>query len=379
MNYHRMTHLLLGAMTALTLLVAPACNRAGGDKDVREMSQKAAELDKMNQQANQARTEEARKLAEAGVTNVAPNPETMQLTPEQRTALEARIKSEKNSSYQALLQEVLDKDKEIKDLNVKIAALRAVLPRPEIAKADDTHFDMAMRYLKRRGVNADKAKELISKVMILDQMAPGFQVYHFYSNGVYGTWVAQGKAGTSPTQLMADRRAKIEGERDAASSKAQELQTQVADLTTQKEQITKDIEALRTEKEKMTEDLKVLTAANQAQQAQLNSVHYLVASRKTLENEGIIIVPVFARDRAGVNWKDEVFTKSADLRNADSITLTAAEAGLDKIGKVNVVPGSLEKDKHYSLEFNPDRTVATVKFLAKERFRNEKVVFALTD
>ena len=37
------------------------------------------------------------------------------------------------------------------------------------------------------------------------------------------------------------------------------------------------------------------------------------------------------------------------------------------------------KDKHYSLEFNPDRTEATVRFLDKDRFRNEKVVFALAN
>jgi hypothetical protein len=111
----------------------------------------------------------------------------------------------------------------------------------------------------------------------------------------------------------------------------------------------------------------------------LNSVHYLVGQRKTLEQEGVIVVPVFARDRAGANWKDESFTKNADLRSEDSITLTAAEAGLERIRKVDVVPGSLEKDKHYTLEINPERTVATVKFLDKDRFRNEKVVFALVD
>ena len=73
---------------------------------------------------------------------------TMQLTDDQKKALEARIKEEKNSSYQALLQEVLDNDKEIKALNQKIAQLRAVLPRPEIAKADDSHYGMAMRFLR---------------------------------------------------------------------------------------------------------------------------------------------------------------------------------------------------------------------------------------
>ena len=111
----------------------------------------------------------------------------------------------------------------------------------------------------------------------------------------------------------------------------------------------------------------------------LNSVHYLVGTRKTLEKQGVIVVPVFARDRAGANWNDEAFTQSADLRATDSITLTAAEAGLEKINKVDVVPGSLESGKHYTLVLNQDKTVATVKILAKDRFRNEKVVFALTD
>jgi hypothetical protein len=122
-----------------------------------------------------------------------------------------------------------------------------------------------------------------------------------------------------------------------------------------------------------------LSATNDAQKASLNSVHYAVGSRKALEQEGIIVVPVFAKDRAGANWKDDVFTKSMDLRTKDTITLTAAEAGLQKISKISVIPGSLEKDKHYSVAISEDRTSATVKLLVKDRFRNEKVVFALTD
>jgi len=53
--------------------------------------------------------------------------------------------------------------------------------------------------------------------------------------------------------------------------------------------------------------------------------------------------------------------------------------GLKKIGKVSVVPGSIEKDKHYSLTISEDKTTAVVKLLAKDRFKNEKVVFAVTD
>jgi len=370
---------LLAAAAAAALLVAPACGRTEGEKQVKDLSQKAAELESLNQKAGAASAEEKRKLAQAGVNNVAPNPDTLELTPDQKTALEARIKVEKNSSYQALLQEVLDKDKEIKGLNQKIGQLRAVLPRPEIARADDTHFDMSVRYLRKRGVPEEKAKALVAKVLTVDQLAPGFHVYHFYSNGVYGSWVAQGKADMSPTQLQAERRAKIEGERDQALERSKELQASIVDLTAQQQKLTADVEGLRAEKEKMTKDLTVLTAASQTQQALLNSVHYLVGRRKALEDEGIIVVPVFAKDRAGSNWNDQVFTKAADLRSQDTITISAAEAGVEKINKVNVVPGSLVRDKHYTLAFNPDHTQATVRLLAKERFRNEKVAFAVTD
>jgi len=371
--------LVLGALTALLFLASPGCNRTGENREIKDLSQKAAELEKLNQQAGATKAEETRKLAQAGINDAAPDVNTLQLTDAQRAALEERIKAEKNSSYQSLLQEILDKDQEIKGINQKIAQLRASLPRPEVAKENDSHYGMAMRFLRRKGVSEEKAKQLISKVLIMDQVAPGFEVYHFYSNGVYGSWVAQGKAAMSPTELQAGIRTKLEGERDAANQESQHLQAQITDMTAEAEKLSADIEALRTEKTRMTKDLESLTAANQAQTAMLNSVHYLVGTRKGLVRDGVIVVPVFARDRAGINWDDRAFTHSADLRSADSITLTAAEAGLTKISKVDVVPGSLEKDKHYSLEFNPDRTSAKVNFLDKERFRNEKVAFALAE
>jgi hypothetical protein len=366
-------------MTLAVLLVAPACKRSGEEKEIRDLSQKAAELDQLSQQAGASGTEQTKKLREAGVNDVRPNAATLQLTEEQKKALEERIKAEKNSSYQALLQDVLDKDKEIKTLNDKIAQLRAVLPRPDVARANDSHYGMAMRFLRKKGVPEAKARQLISRVLIMDKMAPGFEVYHFYSHGVYGSWVSQGKAAISPTALQAEEKARIEGERDVANEKSQKLQEEVADLNAQKEKITADIEALRTEKTNMIKEMEGLSATNEAQKAKLNSLHYLVGNRKTLEKDGVIVVPVFAKDRAGTNWSDGAFTQALDLRSSDSITLTAAEAGLQKIGKVNVIPGSLEKDKHFTVTISEDKSTATVKILARDRFRNEKVVFALAE
>jgi len=113
--------------------------------------------------------------------------------------------------------------------------------------------------------------------------------------------------------------------------------------------------------------------------AKLSSLHYVVGNRKKLEQAGVIIVPVFAKDRAGANWADSVFDQSLDLRSQDTISITAANFGLKSIAKVNVVPGSLEKDKHYTLTISPDKQSAAIKILTKERFKNEKVVFAVTD
>jgi hypothetical protein len=379
MKLSRLSRYLLGALAVAVLAVSPACKKTGEDKEIHDLTQKAAELDKMTQQANVAGAEQNRNLKEAGVNDIRPNAETLQLTPEQKAALEDRIKAEKNSSYQALLQEVLDKDKEIKDLNEKISKLRAVLPKPDVAKGNDSHFDMAMRFLKRKGVSESKAKKLISRVLIMDKLAPGFEVYHFYNNGVYGTWVSQGRATISPTELQTEERSKIEGERDVAQAESTQKSEELTDLAAQKAKLLADIDGLQAEKTKMIKEMEQLSASNEAQKAKLNSLHYVVGERKALEKDGVIIVPVFAKDRAGSKWNDSVFTKSMDLRTHDTITITAAEVGLKKIGKISVVPGSIEKDKHYSLTISDDKSTAVIKLLNKDRFLNEKVVFAVTD
>ena len=377
MKTPRLTRYLMAALTIAILLVAPACKKVGENKEIKDLSQKAAQLDELTHKASTAGAEQTHKLQEAGVNDVKPDANTLQLTEDQKKALEERIKAEKNSSYQALLQEVLDKDKEITELNQKIVQLKHILPTPDTAKENDSHYGLAMRFLKKKGVGEEKATALIAKVLIMDKLAPGFQVYHFYSNGVYGSWVSQGKAAITPTELQAEEKAKIEGQRDTAVAEGSKLKEELADLNAQKAKIVEEVAALQTEKTNMIKEMEGLSATNEAQKAKLNSLHYLVGERKDLENKGIIIVPVFAKDRAGANWSDSVFTKSMDLRSQDAIVINATDVGLKKISKVTVVPGSLEKDKHYSVTMTEG--TATIKILTKDRFRNEKVVFAVTD
>lgn len=377
MNPFRRPTLALALMAASFLLVSTACKRE--DPQIRELTQKAAEADKASQQLNQAGSDQQKKLAQAGVNDIRPNAETLQLTDDQKKALEERIKNEKNSSYQAILQEVLDKDKEIKDLNARLAKLRADLPKPDLAKPNDSHYGMAMRFLKKKGVPEAEAKKLVSHVAILEKLAPGFEVYHFYANGTYGTWVAQGRSKISPNELVRQEREKVEGERDEAVAQNEKLQEEVLDLDSQKKKIEEEIAGLRSERSNLIEERAKLQSDNASQVASLNSLHYLVGTRDKLKAEGIIEIPVFAKDRAGKNWRDEVFTQSLDLRSAKTISIKAADLGLKKIGKVNVVPGSYLKDEHYKLTLSEDKQTATVELITVSRFKNDKVVFAVTD
>ncbi len=359
---------------AASMLLLPGCKRE--DARIKEQMQKAAQADTAQQQLSQMDEEQAKRLKQAGVTA---SPETLQLSDEQKKALEERIKTEKDSSYRALLQETIDKDKQIKELNDKLAKLKSELPKPDVARANDSHYGLAMRFLKKQGVPEAQAKRLVENVNIMEKLAPGFEVYHFYSNGVYGTWVAKGKAKISPSELNRQERAKIEGERDEAVAQNEKLQEEVSDLDTQKKQLEGDIEGLRQEKAQVIEDITKLRGENESLTSNINSLHYIVGKRDDLKAKGIIIIPVFAKDRMGPNVKDSQFDKALDLRTSDSIEISAADLGLKQVGKVNVVPGSLEKDKHYSLTIAPDKKSATVKILDKERLRNEKVVFAVTD
>jgi hypothetical protein len=236
-----------------------------------------------------------------------------------------------------------------------------------------------MRFLKKKGVPEAEAKKLVSRVAILEKLAPGFEVYHFYANGTYGTWVSQGRAKISPNDLMRQEREKVEGERDEAVAQNEKLQEEVLDLESQKKKITEEIASLQTERGNLIEERTKLQADNAGQLAKLNSLHYVVGKRDTLKAEGVIEIPIFAKDRAGKNWRDEVFTESLDLRSGKTITIKAADLGLKKIAKVNVVPGSYLKDEHYKLTISEDKQTATIELITVNRFKNDKVVFAVTD
>ena len=354
-----------------------ACKRE--DPQILALTAKASQADDAAQQLRQAWSEQFRRLGLAGVGDLRFAADPLLLTEDQKKALEARIRIEKDTSRQGLLREILEKDAELRILNDHLVDLKAALPAPEIARPNDSHYGLALRFLKSHGHSDAEARKALSRVIISERLAPGFEVYHLYANGEYGTWVSQGTASITPRSLARQNPNPLIGERDQAVAVGRRLQRELQALESQKLDIEQEIAAIQAERALVLEGQARLQSKNAEQLARLNSLHYLVGVQDTLEKEGTIEVPLFGKDQSGPNWRDAAFTQHLDLRTSHTLLIRAQDLGLRHIAKVSVVPGSYTQGEHYRLSLSGDRQTATVELLTLPRFKNDKVVFAVAE
>ncbi|WLT30505.1 hypothetical protein [Geothrix sp. PMB-07] len=364
----------LGLSLALTL----GCDhKSSAEAESKDLTKKVAEAESATGKAQEATKAQSQALAKAGLQ---PNPDNVQLTEAQRALLEKRVKDEKNNGVASLLQEILDRDKQIADLTAKAAKLRADLPKPQIAGDKDNHFAMAVRFLKSKGLSEEKAKTLAARANLMEELQPGWQVYQQYVDGVYLTTVTQGKATIGPSEYVRSQRAALQRDYDDTMLIAHGLADEVQSLVAQRQKVQEEVDTLQSEKTSLLSQVNELSTLSQSQKAKLNAMHYLVGRRKQLEEDGVIVVPVFAKDRMGPKALAAKFDKDLALDGpSPELTIKAADLGLKTLSKVSVIPGSLEKDRHYTVTLSEDRTSAKVRILDPERLRNDRVVFAVAD
>lgn len=235
--------LLVAASLAAAFL---GCRRE--DPKIRALTERAAQADDAAQQLRRAWRAQLGRLTLAGIKGLRPEDEPMPLTGEQKRALEARVRLEKDSSRRGLLREILDADLEIQSLNGRLRDLRADLPAPEVVRSNDSHYGLAMRFLKARGCSEEQARAALSRVTLSERVTPGFEVYHFYVDGQYGTWVAQGRVPISPRELTREDADTLPAERDEAVARGRRLQRELGLLETQKRRIEEEIAAIHEER-----------------------------------------------------------------------------------------------------------------------------------
>ena len=105
---------------------------------------------------------------------------TLNLNEAEKKLLEEQFNGEKNLSAKGLLQEILKRQQDIRNLRDKIAQIEYQLPMPIIAKKGDNHYDIALSFLvDSKGLDEKNAIKLLSKVALFDQLAEGFKVWNF--------------------------------------------------------------------------------------------------------------------------------------------------------------------------------------------------------
>jgi hypothetical protein len=370
---------LPASLLAALLLPAAfqACRRE--DPRIRALTEKAAEADEAADQLREAWSAQFRRFGLAKLPAPPAEEGPLFLTEAQKRALEVRVHQERDTSRRGLLREILDQDAELRALAARLADLKAALPAPDLVRPNDSHYGLALRFLLGRGLSEAQARQTLSRVPIFERLLPGFEVYHFYADGAYGTWVSRGRAPVSPRDFARLDPELPTGERDMALARGRHLQRELGLLEEQKRSVEREIAAIQAERTDLLEGRAGLQSEHSRQEARLNALHYLVGVRDALEREGVIEIPLFGKDHSGRAWSDALFTQSLDLRTGTRLVLRAQDLGLRQIGRVSVVPGSYLPDEHYRLSLSADRQTATVDLLVPSRFRNDKVVFAVAE
>jgi len=372
--WRKASRALGGGAIALCLL-SVACRRE--DPRIRELTGRAAQADEAAQQLRRAWMAQLTRLPSLG--RPPGGPLAIPFTPEQLRYLQARINAERDISRKGLLQEAILHDQEIRVLGHKLEHLKRELPTPDRVRPSDSHYGLAMRFLRSQGIPDEQGRRMLSRAPILGRLDPGFEVYHFLVGGEYATWVAQGSSPFPPQELNRPEALEgLRGARDRAEGSSGRLSQEVGGLQAQRRSLEREISELRIQRGQFLEERENLLREEDASLHGLNSLHYLIAPRTDLERAGIVTLPLLGQSHAGPNWQDSVFNRHLDLRRASSILIRAQDLGLGRIGGITVVPGSYLENVHFRLILSPDRQTAVVELLVLPRFRNDKVVFAVS-
>jgi len=306
-----------------------------------------------------------------------PTYNSMNLSENERKLLEQRIADEKDNSVKSLLSGILDKNKEIDNLKKRIAEIELLLPKPHIVNKGENHFNIAMDYLiNQKGLDKKKAKKLAERAGMFENLVPGFRVWNFYSDGIYGTFVTQGSAIISPNQLRRNAKKVLVDAKDKAISERDMISNELEFLKQKKQDIIEQLTLLNTEKQKLINNIDVLSQRNEEFKTKINSLFFRLDTKDKLKAKGII-KGGFLRRLKIRDYSPKDFNKSIDLRKVKNIVVSAKRYNKKAIKKLAVYPRFLKKDKDYKIVISKDKQNAEVIILDIEKMKNERIVISI--
>lgn len=141
----------------------------------------------------------------------------MGLNKDQLKLIQTMVEKEQDLTYRGLLNQIIDKNTTINKMSAEIEDLKSRLPKPYVVKRGDTHEKICLNFLvNEKQVPKDEAMRLIDEVRLIDEMMEGFNVWLYYNEGVFGTFVTQGTARISPNRFNRIlRRRQLEAARES--------------------------------------------------------------------------------------------------------------------------------------------------------------------
>jgi hypothetical protein len=291
-----------------------------------------------------------------------------ELTEEQRTLLAERIKTER-AGLRTLLQDLLDRDKEVQELKTRLDQMASRLPASVVAGDGDRHDRIAMNYLIKQGVSSEKAYVIVSQVNLQDALVPGFRVWTYYQKGQFGTWVTRGKAKITPQEHQKRLTAMLEEERDQAlkqlaSVQGERDQLQVA--TAEKEQA---LQRTAEELKAMTETAEKERAEVLRRETEANTIHFVLGSKKSLVDRKIV-------ERNMRRWSPDAATMTAlNLAEGTEIPIDAASIGLKRVRKVTLLPEIFKVGVDYAV--TTGGPTATLRITTADKFKQNRFVIVV--
>ncbi|NIM17584.1 MAG: hypothetical protein GTO45_36685 [Candidatus Aminicenantes bacterium] len=364
--------LIVALIVMAYFLIFKGKSRIDGSAQIRQMQELTQKVQEMEADVKEKEdeifdlTEEVKE--KTGLESLGVN--TLDLSDQEREILEKRIKEEKDVSVKSLLEDILEKNEEIRELKAKIAEIEKLLPIPHIVKSGENHYMIAMDFLiYEKKVEKKKAMKLVERTALFDELVPGFKVWNFYTGDEYGTSVTQGTARISPNTLIRRAKKKLVDARDEAIAERDKLGEDIKVLEEKRKEIIEQVDSLTQEKVSLIVKVSELNV-------QVNSLFYLLDSQKNLRKKGIL-KRGFLRSTKLRDVSPEFFSRSVDLRSRNQITISASELGLKKIKKITLYPKFLRVGTNYKIEIALDKQTAVLTILKPAKFKNERIVIAV--
>ena len=278
------------------------------------------------------------------------------------------------AKIEELQRELNSKNDIIKQLQRENADLQSKVPFSLEVQDGDNHYEIAHNYLtETKGLSEDEAKKVLKNSYLYDSLLSGFQVGNISDGGQYSGFLSQGNAVASPGKMKRVEDTKKTAEkvvlRNNVTMAEIEGMRQDAEFKDKMMMAKKEMEALHKKNAVLEENLERYRVATAELDSRLNSVYYFAGTKDSLKASG-------KTDLGAVSYRD--FQNRVDLREENTIELSAGDFNVTVIKKVEIEPKSLVANRDYRITIASDGQSATVQLLNADKFRLARIIIIVS-